>query len=122
MSDFDAEKWILYCIFTAGRAGCEWLDPTPQQRRIIQSLLARGDIHVFSRYDENTHFNVPLLSFTEKGRVIYIRDDGGFLFEKDFAAVKIGAKGSLGMKINEVGTNNSVSDQQGPTDITNGGN
>lgn len=85
MGEFDQEHWILYCIYRSYPDGCEWNDPTENEKRIIKHLSSRGDIYTSSRWLEGARRSIPLLCFTEKGKKSYIREDGGFLFEKEFA-------------------------------------
>ena len=87
MVGFDQERWILYCIYRYPPDGCEWNDPTDEQKRVIERLSKQGVIYKSTRWLESAHCNVPLLFFTEKGKCIFIREDGGFLFESEFKCI-----------------------------------
>ena len=84
MDGFDQEHWILHCIYRHYPDGCEWNDPTEEDKRIIKRLSKQGIVYESSRWLEGARCNVPLLFFTEKGKRIFIREDGGFLFESEF--------------------------------------
>lgn len=84
MNQFNKEHWILYRIYCSHPDGCEWNEPTEEDKRIIRSLSKQGDVYESSRWREGARCNVPLLHFTDKGADLYIREDGGFLFESEF--------------------------------------
>ena len=84
MAGFDQEHWILYSIYRSYPEGCEWNDPTEEQKRVIERLSKQGVIYKSSGWMESAHGNVPLLFFTENGKRIFIREDGEFLFESEF--------------------------------------
>lgn len=84
MNRFNHEHWMLYLIYCSYPEGCEWNDPTEEDKGIIRSLSRQGVVHESSKWSEGAHRFVPLLCFTEMGAKTFIREDGGFLFEKEF--------------------------------------
>lgn len=83
MNRFDREKWILYWIAKRHPEGCEWVDPSPEDKRIIDRSVTDGCVSVMSCRNEKPGLCSPKLYFTRKGADIYIYD-GRFLFAKDF--------------------------------------
>lgn len=74
MNDFERENWIVSCIVKSYPHSCEWGDPTTDDRRIVDKLVAQGLVYASSSRNKWSGLCVQELSFTKRGAEIYIRE------------------------------------------------